>query len=120
VPAPGSRATSWARRRVAAGAEGLEELVEQRVANRLLAAVALEMTFRDVGDLVGVVNQHVVPRLVLRGPTAGHRLVPLVVEAEDRVYVDDHAAVVEALVVDQVTGGEERALHFKPPRRCAG
>jgi hypothetical protein len=93
-------------RDIPAVAEGDEELRHQRVVDGAARLVGLQVALGDVGLVVAAVDQHVVPRLVLRRLAFGHRLVPLLAAEEARVDINDDAAVIEALVVDQCAAGE--------------
>ena len=58
----------------------------------------------------GSVRQDVVPRLVARRAGAGYLLVPILGAAKEGVDVEDHTAVVEEPMVDQLSGGELGAI----------
>ena len=88
---------------VASVAKLVEELAQQRVPGRLPRDVRLDVSLCDVGRVRRLAHQHVVPGCVLRRTASGNPLVPLRATGEDRVDVDDPAAVVEEAMPDHVT-----------------
>jgi len=57
--------------------------------------------------------QYVIPGLVFRRARSGDRFIPLLCRLERRIDVDDHAAIVEQPVMNQLTDGEFRSPDFR-------
>ena len=72
----------------------------------LAAGAGLQVPLGHVGGLAGPVHEDLVLGLVLRGTTPRHLLVPLFRELEGLVHIDDDSAVVEELVVNNLSGME--------------
>ena len=69
--------------------------------DRLGALVGLEVALGDIGHVVAVMHQDVIPGLVLRRFRARHRLVPLLGILEVRIDIDNDAAIVEQPVAER-------------------
>ena len=95
------------------GAHGVPPVLEltaqrghQRVADRLTAVVRLEVSLGHVGRVVSPVDEHVIPRAVLRRARPRHQLVPLVGALKRGIDVEDDTPVVELRVVDDLADEE--------------
>ena len=85
---------------------------DQAVCDRLTAFVGLEMALGDVGRVLGLVDEHVIPRHVFRWTRSRHQLVSLVGSFNGCVDIEDDATVVEFLVMDDLAHEEfGRVLH---------
>ena len=90
--------------------------------DRLGGGVRGEVLLGHVGHVFAAVDEHVVPGAVLRRPAARDLAVPLLGQLEVRVHVDDHAAVAEQLVLDELSDAEPACLHSRSaahPRNVA-
>ena len=96
--------------------EAAEVVGQQRVADGVATRVWPQVTLGDIGQLVGFVDQHVVPGPVLGGPRAGHLLVPFVAQLEVGIDVDDDPPVSKAEVVDHLAHVEHGLLIVHPGR----
>ena len=74
--------------------------------NKVLSLVINQVLFGDIGGMVGAVNQHVVPGLVLRRQGLGHLFIPLLCSPELRVNIIDQAAIIKALVFNLLANKE--------------
>ena len=68
----------------------------------------LEITFGDVGHVVCLVDEHVIPGLVLGRSRAGNGLVPLIRPLEGGIDIKYHTAIVEPSVVHELSDEEAR------------
>ena len=91
---------------VSAVLETAKELLHVRMIDGLARGVLFQMTLRDIRLNRIVMHQHVIPRLVFRWSRARDLLVPLIGALKHGVHVDDYAAIVEALVVNDLPGRE--------------
>jgi len=70
--------------------------------DRLTTFVGLEMALGHVGRVLSPINEHVIPRHVFRWTRSRDQLVPFVGPLECRIDIEDHATVVEFLVMDEL------------------
>ena len=87
------------------------------MADRLFAFVGLQITLGDIGLHVAAVDENVIPRPVLGRAGTRRALIPGIAAIELGVDVDDHTAIIEAFVVNQLPNAElcRREWHFFEP-----
>ena len=81
--------------------------------NKVLSLVINQVLFGDIGGMVGAVNQHVVPGLVLGRLGSRHLFIPLFCSPELRVKIIDQAAIVKALVFNLLADKELSVQTFR-------
>ena len=75
--------------------------------------VFFQVPLRYVGLMRAVVDQHPVPRLILRRSRSRDLLVPIIRAHEARIHVIYDAPIVESTMVDHLPNGKTRARHVK-------
>ena len=90
------------------------KLGDEGVLDGLGAFVRLEVALGHVCGVFTSVDEDVIPRQVFRRTGACHGVVPLVSTLKCRIDIEDHASIVEFLVVDDLTDKElGRVLHLR-------
>jgi hypothetical protein len=97
---------------VATISEMIEERHDKRVIDRGGVGVVEQMALGDIGCLVPIVDQDVIPGHLFRRPGAGDLLVPLFASAEDRVHINYDASVSESRMDYERARGEPGRLIF--------
>lgn len=77
--------------------------------NGCTGVVGFQVALGNVGLMVRVVYQHVIPGSVLGRACAGHALVPLVATLESRIHIHDDPPVMEQPVMHQLADMESCA-----------
>ena len=93
-------------RYISAISEGSEQLFKQWMFDRPAVGVGFEIPFGHIGRVTALVDQNVIPGLVLGWTRAGNRVVPLVGALEGGVNVIHDTPVVEAMVMDDLADEE--------------
>ena len=91
-----------------------KKLVQQRVVDRLVCLIVRKITFRNIGFVVCIVNQHMIPGLVLWRPTPGNLVIPFIGSQEFGVNVHNDSPVIEYPVLDALPDRKLSLLHAEP------
>jgi hypothetical protein len=91
---------------VASFSELAAQLGYERMAYRLPVFVGLEVALGDIGCVLGVIDEHVVPRHALRRARPRHGVVPLVGTLERGIDIEHDASVPVELVMDDLAHEE--------------
>jgi hypothetical protein len=92
-----------------------EKLVTQGMLYGVAPIIRLQVSFRNVSRMLCLVNQDMVPGLVLRGTASGHVLIPFVFALKGCIDIDDDPAIIEEKVMNELTNGKlTGALSHKP------
>ena len=100
-------------------AEYFNACADRRMIDGAARGVGLQVALGDIGRVLGIVDQHVVPGLVLGRLAARHGVIPLVGTLKGGIDVDDDAPVIEQLVVDQLADpemGTDGSRHMVAPK----
>ena len=89
-------------------AQAGEESADRRMIDGAARGVGLQVALGDIGIVLGAIDKNVIPRPVLGRPAPGHGFIPFGGALEFGVDVDDHAPVIEKLMLHQGAGGEFR------------
>ena len=81
-------------------------MVKKRVIDRFSTVIRFEMAFSNICQLVTIVDQDVVPRLVFGRSTQRDIIVPFIRELKVWINVDDHTAILRTPVVDHLADGK--------------
>ena len=99
-------------------AEVREVALNQRMLDGEAAQIRFEVSLGHIGLMFGSVWQHVIPRTVLGRPRTCHGLVPCLTSLKVSIDFDDHAAIVELVVVHHVANRKpwvRHSYHGLPP-----
>lgn len=93
-------------RRVASFSELAAQLGYERMAYRLPVFVGLEVALGDIGCVLGVIDEHVIPRHAFRRTRPRHRVVPVVGTLERGIDIEYDASVPVKFVLDNLAHEE--------------
>lgn len=97
---------------VAAVYKSIKDLSNKRMAYRVAKGIGLQIAFGDIGLIIGIVYQYVIPGLILGRLGTGDLLIPLLTALKYRIDVNNNAAVIKELVLDQLSDVKLSALAF--------
>ena len=80
--------------------------------NELFAFMSYQVSFCNIGCMIGAVNQHVIPGFILRRLRSSHLAIPLFCSQELRVNIIDQAAIVKTLVFNLLANKELNVQTF--------
>jgi len=80
-----------------------EKMVPQGMFYGVKPFVRLQVSFRNVGRMLRLINQDMVPGLVLGGTAFGHLLIPLLRALKGCIDIDNDPAIIEERVMDELT-----------------
>ena len=83
-----------------------EKVVTHRVFYGVAPLIRLQVSFRNVSRMLCLVNQDMVPGLVLRGAASGHVLIPFLRALKGCIDIDDDPAIIEEKVMNELTNGK--------------
>ena len=83
-------------------AQFVEELPQGRVFDGPAGRIRFQVALGHIGGVLGAVDQNVVPGLILGRPGSGHDPVPVLAALEAGIGIEDHPAVIEKLVPDDL------------------
>ncbi len=83
-----------------------EKVVTQRMFYGIAPFIRLQVSFRNVSRMLCLVNQDMVPGLVLRGAASGHVLIPFFRALKGCIDIDDDPAIIEEKVMNELTNGK--------------
>ena len=83
-----------------------EKVVAQGMVYGVLPFIRLQVSFRNVSRMLCLVNQDMVPGLVLRGAASGHVLIPFLRALKGCIDIDDDPAIIEEQVMNELTNGK--------------
>lgn len=74
--------------------------------NEIFPGVRHQVSFCNIGSVIGAVNQHVIPGFIPRWLRSGHLAIPLFCSLEVKVHIIDQAAVIKTPVFNLLTNKE--------------
>ena len=80
--------------------------IHHRVVHRVPGGVIVQVSFCDIGLLVGIVDQHFIPGLVFGRARQRNLVVPLIRALKNRVDVNDNPPVIKQFMRDKLTNVE--------------
>ena len=83
-----------------------EEVVTQGMVYGVLPFIRLQVSFRNVSRMLCLVNQDMVPGLVLGGTALGHLFIPFLRALKGCIDIDDDPAIIEEKVMNELTNGK--------------
>ncbi len=92
-----------------------EKVVTQGMFYGVVPFIHLKVSFRYVSRMFCLVNQDMVPGLVLRGAALGHLLIPFRSALKGRIDIDNDSSIVKEQMMDKLTNGKlTGGLSHKP------
>jgi len=88
--------------------------------HRLAAIILNKVALGNIGLVILIMHQDVIPGLVFWRATPRNLIVPGITSHKDRIYVHDHTAVVEQAVTDALADGESGLFLFHTTTPCPG
>ena len=110
-PSESSRLLSIHPQRVDAVFETFEIVFDSRMADRFMAGIGLQVTFGDIGQLVALMDQYVVPGFVLRRAAQCNLLIPFFGSRELSIDIDNNAPIVEFDMMYELADKEQWLIH---------
>ena len=83
-----------------------EEVVTQGMVYGVLPFIRLQVSFRNVSRMLRLINQDMIPGLVLGGAASSHLLIPFLRALKGWIDIGDDPAIVEEPVMDELTNGK--------------
>ena len=83
-----------------------EEVVTQGMVYGVVPFIRLQVSFRNVSRMLRLINQDMIPGLVLGGAASSHLLIPFLRALKVWIDIGDDPAIVEQPVMDELTNGE--------------
>lgn len=76
--------------------------VYHRVVHRVPGGIIVQVSFGDIGFLVGIVNQHFVPGFVFGGSGQRDLVVPLILALKNGINVHNNSPVIKQFMRNQL------------------
>ena len=83
-----------------------EKVVTQGMFYGVATFIRLQVSFRNVSCMLCLVNQDMIPGLVLGGAAFGHLLIPFLRALKGCIDIDDGPAIIEEKVMNELTNGK--------------
>ena len=93
-----------------AAKEAAYKLARKISPTTIFAPARFEVALGDVGRVIGLVDEHVIPRAILGRTGSGNRFVPLVAALERGIDVEHDATISKFLVMDDLADEEPGRL----------
>jgi len=81
------------------------------MADRLMAGIGFQVTFGDIGQLVALMDQYVVPGFVLWRAAQCNLLIPFFGTRELSIDIDNNAPIVEFDMMYELADKEQWLIH---------
>ncbi len=81
-------------------------MVTQGMFNGVEPSIRLQVSFRNVSRMLRLINQDMIPGLVLGRTAFGHLLIPFLRALKSCVDIDNDPAIIEERVMDELTNGK--------------
>ena len=88
---------------VTAVLENIKKQPEVWMLDRLAGGIRKEVPLCNIGLVVGLMDEHAVPRPLFWGVRVGHRLIPFLAQLKGIVRLNDYTSVVRVTVINQLS-----------------
>jgi hypothetical protein len=83
-----------------------EEVVTQGMVYGVVPFIRLQVSFRNVSRMLRLINQDMIPGLVLGGAASSHLLIPFLRALKGWIDIGNDPAIVKEPVMDELTNGK--------------